>query len=378
MGYLRRFLRDHRPSPALVVASIALLAALGGTGVAAVANVPNNSVGTSKIKNNAVTAPKIASNAVTSAKIAGNAVTNAKIANGTIQPADLSAAAKTAGPQGPAGPAGPAGPSGPAGAAAAAFWASVDQNGNLVRNKGAASAQRNGPGTYQVIFNQDVTGCVYLANPGGPTPEHRAHLGRDLGIPAAEHRCRRTRVRRRTPAQPRSRTSRSSSPSSANEANPGGELRLPTRALHKASTPTTERVFSVRFLRKHRPSPAMVVASIGLLVALGGTSVAAISQVPLRSVGTPQLKANAVTSAKVQNRSLLAVDFKQGQVPRGPRGLRGFPGPEGTPGAPGAAGPAGPSGPSGPSGPAGAPATALWASVNENGTLVRNKGAASA
>jgi hypothetical protein len=132
---------------------------------------------------------------------------------------------------------------------------------------------------------------------------------------------------------------------------------------------------SVRFLRKYRPSPAMVVASIGLLVALGGTSVAAITNVPLLSVGTPQLKANAVTSAKVQNRSLLAVDFKQGQLPRGPRGLRGFPGPEGAPGAAGAAGPAGPSGPSG---PAGASATALWASVTESGTLGRNKGVVSA
>ena len=34
----------------------------------------------------------------------------------------------------------------------------------------------------------------------------------------------------------------------------------------------------MRFLRKHRPSPAMVVASISLLVALGGTSVAAVNQ----------------------------------------------------------------------------------------------------
>jgi hypothetical protein len=150
----------------MVVASIALLVALGGTSVAAVVSVPNNSVGTSKIKNSAVTAPKIASNAVTSAKIAGNAVNSAKIANGAIQPADLSEAATTAGPPGPPGP---TGPSGPAGAAAAAFWASVDQNGTLIRNKGAASAQRNGTGSYQVIFNQDVTGCIYLSSPGGPT-----------------------------------------------------------------------------------------------------------------------------------------------------------------------------------------------------------------
>lgn len=122
----------------------------------------------------------------------------------------------------------------------------------------------------------------------------------------------------------------------------------------------------MRFLRKFRPSPALVVASIGLLVALGGTSIAAISNVPLLSVGTPQLKGNAVVSSKVKNRSLLAVDFKQGQLPRGPRGAAGAPGP------------AGAAGPAGPSGPAGAAATALWASVDQNGTLVRNRGAASA
>jgi hypothetical protein len=120
----------------------------------------------------------------------------------------------------------------------------------------------------------------------------------------------------------------------------------------------------------------MVVASMALLVALGGTSIAAVSQLPLRSVGTPQLKSNAVTSPKVLNRSLLAVDFKQGQLPRGPRGLRGFPGPEGTPGAPGATGPEGPAGPSGPAGAAGT-VTRLTAVVNESGSLARSQGTTS-
>jgi hypothetical protein len=160
----------------MVVASVALLVALGGTSVAAVNQLAANSVGTSQLKSNAVTTPKIknsavnasklASNAVTSAKIAGNAVNSSKIANATIQPADLSAAAKTSGPQGAPGP---QGPSGPAGAAAAAGWASVDSVGNLVRNRSAVSSQRNGTGSYQVIFSQDVTGCVYLSSPGGPT-----------------------------------------------------------------------------------------------------------------------------------------------------------------------------------------------------------------
>jgi hypothetical protein len=37
------------------------------------------------------------------------------------------------------------------------------------------------------------------------------------------------------------------------------------------------------------------------------------------SVGTAQLKKNAVTSAKVKNHSLLASDFKAGQLPAGPK-----------------------------------------------------------
>jgi hypothetical protein len=69
-----------------------------------------------------------------------------------------------------------------------------------------------------------------------------------------------------------------------------------------------------------RPSPAMVIACLALLVALSGTSYAKILALPVNSVGTPQLKANAVTSPKVRNHSLLAVDFKPGQLP----GIRGY------------------------------------------------------
>ena len=79
----------------------------------------------------------------------------------------------------------------------------------------------------------------------------------------------------------------------------------------------------------------MVIACIALGVALGGTSVAAIQALPRNSVGTKQLKRNAVTSVKVKNGSLLRADFKSGQIPAGPQG------------------PAGPAGPAGPSGPQG-------------------------
>lgn len=59
------------------------------------------------------------------------------------------------------------------------------------------------------------------------------------------------------------------------------------------------------------------------------------------SVGTAQLKANAVTSAKVKNGTLRAADFKVGQVPAGPKGDKGATGATGASGAVGAIGPKG-------------------------------------
>lgn len=85
----------------------------------------------------------------------------------------------------------------------------------------------------------------------------------------------------------------------------------------------------------------MIVACIALLVALGGTSVAAVQALAPNSVGTAQLKANAVTTGKVRNGSLVRADFAARSIPVGPRGPAG---PAGPAGAAGAAGPAGPAG----------------------------------
>jgi hypothetical protein len=101
----------------------------------------------------------------------------------------------------------------------------------------------------------------------------------------------------------------------------------------------------MRRFRRLRPTPAMMVACIALLVALAGTSVAAVTVVlPRNSVGPLQLRANAVSTSKVQNRSLRAIDFALGQIPKGPRGATG---PAGVPGPVGPTGPAGPAGASG-------------------------------
>ena len=91
-----------RPSPALVVACIALLVALGGTGYATVLQVPRNSVGP----------PQLKTAAVTNKKLAANAVTSAKVANGSLLRRDFRANSLPVGPAGPAGPAGPPGLSG--------------------------------------------------------------------------------------------------------------------------------------------------------------------------------------------------------------------------------------------------------------------------
>jgi hypothetical protein len=98
----------------------------------------------------------------------------------------------------------------------------------------------------------------------------------------------------------------------------------------------------------------MVVACVALLAALAGTGYAA-GVLPTGSVGTPQLKNDAVVSAKVKNHSLLAVDFRSGQLPAGPQGAPGPVGPSGPQGAQGPAGPTGATGAQGSGGSQGPP-----------------------
>src|SRR5437016_2402082 len=106
-------------------------------------------------------------------------------------------------------------------------------------------------------------------------------------------------------------------------------------------------------MSRRRPPAAMIVAALALFVALGGGAYAAL-KLPANSVGSKQLRRNAVSSAKVKNGSLKAADFAAGQLPAGPKGAVG---------------------PQGPKGYAGAPATTLWAFVDAPAALVSGHGA---
>src|SRR6266849_6474722 len=115
----------------------------------------------------------------------------------------------------------------------------------------------------------------------------------------------------------------------------------------------------MRLSKRLRPSPATVIASIALLVALSGTSYAAFVLAP-RSVGNLQLKTGAVNSRVLTDHGVRAVDLAPGVAVSGPAGPAG---------PAGAAGPGGPTGPAGPAGPG-----AKWALVKGDGTILAQSG----
>ena len=135
--------RPHlrRPSPALVVACLALFISLTGTGIATIAaTAPRASVNTAALRNGAVT----------NVKLAGNSVTGAKVLNASLRRADFAPGQLPAGARGPAGPAGPAGAAGAAGPAGVIGAIAVRQ-GNVVVPGG--TAQNSAYDTESVTVN---------------------------------------------------------------------------------------------------------------------------------------------------------------------------------------------------------------------------------
>jgi hypothetical protein len=85
-------MRLRPPSPAMVVACLALAISLSGAAYAVSTALPRNSVGSAQLKN--------------------NAVNSAKVRNASLRAVDFAPGQVPQGPQGPAGPQGPPGASG--------------------------------------------------------------------------------------------------------------------------------------------------------------------------------------------------------------------------------------------------------------------------
>jgi hypothetical protein len=101
---MRQFLARHRPSPAMALAFVALLAALSGTAVALPGkntvdsgDIKNGQVKTKDIRNNAVTTKKVKNNNLRSIDVRNNSLTGADINEGSLGQVPSANSANTAG-----------------------------------------------------------------------------------------------------------------------------------------------------------------------------------------------------------------------------------------------------------------------------------------
>jgi len=132
MGRIRRLL----PSPAMVVAVIALVMSLTGGAYALV-------ITGKSIKNGTVTGKDIHNHSLT-----GNDMRRDGIGGGSIKESSLGIV--------------------PASylAGGASRWAVVNGSGQAVRGRDVASVARTSEGRYQVLFSGNVRGCGYYATAG--------------------------------------------------------------------------------------------------------------------------------------------------------------------------------------------------------------------
>ena len=132
MGRIRRLL----PSPAMVVAVIALVMSLTGGAYALV-------ITGKSIKNGTVTNKDIRNHSLT-----GSDVRRDSLGGGAIKESSLGIvpAAYLAG--------------------GASRWAVINGSGQAVRGRDVASVARTSEGRYQVLFSGNVRGCGYYATPG--------------------------------------------------------------------------------------------------------------------------------------------------------------------------------------------------------------------
>ncbi|MGZ8693885.1 MAG: hypothetical protein ACXWYS_00405 [Gaiellaceae bacterium] len=162
----------RRPSPATVIACLALLVALGGTGYAAT-QLPPNSVGRQQLRANVIDSSKVQDASLFARDFKkGQLPRGLRGATGATGAAGPAGATGAVGATGATGAAGPKGDKGDPGTPATVLWARVNAAGALLSaNKNAVSAQKLAvTGAYEVIFNQDVSSCSFAVQPGDAAP----------------------------------------------------------------------------------------------------------------------------------------------------------------------------------------------------------------
>jgi hypothetical protein len=123
---------------------VALFVALGGTGYAAI-SIPKSSVGSRQLRNGAVTTNKIAKGAVTAAKLSSGSI-----------------------------------------AGSVAFWARIDQNGQIVASSEPATTNNWSFGLATVSFRAHLSSkCVAIAS-ALPTPGGNVDVFASPGAPGTE------------------------------------------------------------------------------------------------------------------------------------------------------------------------------------------------
>jgi hypothetical protein len=165
-----------RPSPSIVISLIALVLAATGTATAA---------GVIKIKKPS----QLGKNVVTSKALAdGKAVGLRDLTRSARQ--KLKGKDGARGPAGEPGGIGPQGDRGPKGDSPPALWAVVTDTGTLTQGNHATSSSRSATGVYTVTFDQNVSGCAYLASvstrDGSLSPPPQAEITVNAGATATD------------------------------------------------------------------------------------------------------------------------------------------------------------------------------------------------
>jgi hypothetical protein len=168
------------PSPAMVVALIALFVSLGGvsygvaTGSITGKAIKNSSVGTKDLKNNDIRSGDIRNNSLT-----GSDVNESKLGKvPSAGSADSATSAANASQLGGAAPSAYL-------KGADVLHATVDTTATgatLVRGRGVVSVDRIDVGFYAVRFDRDVSKCTWTASGGSSTTGPPAYIATPRGI----------------------------------------------------------------------------------------------------------------------------------------------------------------------------------------------------